>query len=179
MFNFISSFLIVVTVVSLFLILFHDFADRGQPVFLNVVSKAVTVVQSFERFKWKKKVIKMHFHYVLLHISGPWTIHLIGCIFFNKFTTNAFILIYFTCCSFSCYLKILLLHFLMFSSAFSRSREIFPFSSLSRQPKPAVSLTLQEPSSSSVLTDGLRAWRWNIWAAVASERLTLPTLRLL
>lgn len=33
----------------------------------------------------------MHFHYVLLHISGPWTIHLIGWIFFNKFTTNTFI----------------------------------------------------------------------------------------
>lgn len=43
----------------------------------------------------------MHFHNVLLHISGPWTIHLIGCIFFNKFTTNAFILICFTICSFS------------------------------------------------------------------------------
>lgn len=39
-----------------------------------------------------EKVIKMHFHYLLLHISRPWTIHLIGCIFFNKFTTNAFIL---------------------------------------------------------------------------------------
>lgn len=39
MFNFISSFLIVVTVtvVSLFLILFHDFADRSRPAF--VVSK--------------------------------------------------------------------------------------------------------------------------------------------
>lgn len=48
-----------------------------------------------------EKVIKMHFHYLLLHISGPWTIHLIGCIFFNKFTTNAFILICFTHCSFS------------------------------------------------------------------------------
>lgn len=55
MFNFKSSFLIVVTVVRLFLILFHDFADRSQPVFLNVVSKAVTVVQSLERYKWKKK----------------------------------------------------------------------------------------------------------------------------
>jgi len=51
MFSFISSFLIVVTVVSLFIILFHDFADRNQPVFLNVVSKAVSVVQTLERYK--------------------------------------------------------------------------------------------------------------------------------
>ena len=51
MFNFNSRFLIVVTVVRLFLISFHDFADRSQPVFLNVVSKAVTVVQSLERYK--------------------------------------------------------------------------------------------------------------------------------
>lgn len=43
----------------------------------------------------------MHFHYVLLHIPGPWTIHLIGCIFFNKFTTNEFILICFARYSFS------------------------------------------------------------------------------
>lgn len=49
MFNFNSTFLSVVTVVRLFL--FHDFADRSQPVFLNVVSKAVTVVQSLERYK--------------------------------------------------------------------------------------------------------------------------------
>lgn len=51
MFHFNSSFLIVVTVVRLFLILFHDFADRSQPIFFNVVSKAVTVVQSLERYK--------------------------------------------------------------------------------------------------------------------------------
>lgn len=66
-FNFISSFLIVVAVVYFS---FMIFADRSQPVILNVVSKAVTVVQSLERYRWKK-VIKMHFHYVLLHISGP------------------------------------------------------------------------------------------------------------
>lgn len=206
MFNFNSSFLIVVTVVRLFLILFHEFADRSQPVFLNVVSKAVTVVQSLERYKWKKKkVIKMHFHSVLLHISGSWTIHLIGCIFFNKFTTNAFILICFTCCSFSWKASLFasMLHkhvveFKYYISAFSssvtlliffKSRGRLLYSSLSCQPqthywkifqlKPAVSLTLYELSSSSALTDGPWAQRWNICAAVASELLTLPTLRLL
>lgn len=63
----------------------------------------------------KKKVIKMHFHNVLLHTSGPWTIHLIGCIFFNKFTTNTCILIVLLvavsagrqACLLKCYLKVL------------------------------------------------------------------------
>lgn len=64
-FNFISSFLIVVAVVDFS---FMIFADRSQPVILNVVSKAVTVVL---KGIGGKKVIKMHFHYVLLHISGP------------------------------------------------------------------------------------------------------------
>lgn len=50
-FNFISSFLIVVAVVDFS---FMIFADRSQPVILNVVSKAVTVVQSLERYRWKK-----------------------------------------------------------------------------------------------------------------------------
>lgn len=152
----------------------------------------------------KKKVIKMHFHNVLLHISGPWTIHLIGCIFFNKFTTNTFILICFTWSRFSwkasLFAKMLpkdvivINHIASFSSSailqiFFRSKERLLFSFLSCQPqthywkisklKPAVSLTLHEPSSSSALTDGPRAQRWNIWAAVASELLTLPTLGLL
>lgn len=50
-FNLNSSFLIVAIVVRSFLIVFHDFAEGSQPVFLNVVSKAVTVVQSLERYK--------------------------------------------------------------------------------------------------------------------------------
>lgn len=49
MFNFDSSFLIVVTVVRLFLNVSIIFAARSQPIFLNVVSKAVTVVQK----SWK------------------------------------------------------------------------------------------------------------------------------
>lgn len=43
----------------------------------------------------------MHFHSVLLHISGSSTIHLTGCMFFNKFTTIAFFPLWFTCCNFS------------------------------------------------------------------------------
>lgn len=66
MLNFKSHFLIVVIVARLYFTCVPELTHGRRCLFLNVVSEAVRLMKGING----KKVLKMHFHSVLLHISG-------------------------------------------------------------------------------------------------------------